>query len=151
MNTFLNESVEELKRVDHLIFVSLKYTRTVDVLKSVLDRLVTSYDKMLTALFVHKRGQDYLEELPQSHKLKCDKILELYGKNQELAAMIDFYMELRKLNRATHFSRHNEYRRHVTMRVISPDKKEFDVNIDVVNEWYKNAKQHMEFVKGLLH
>ena len=32
--------IEELKRVDHLVYVSLKYTRTVDVIRSIIDRLI---------------------------------------------------------------------------------------------------------------
>ena len=34
-------AVQELKRVDHLFWVSLKYTRTVDVIKNVIDRLIS--------------------------------------------------------------------------------------------------------------
>ena len=38
----LENAKEELKRVDHLIFVSLKYTRTVDVLLNVINRIISS-------------------------------------------------------------------------------------------------------------
>ena len=36
----LENAKEELKRIDHLIYVTLKYTRTVDVLLSVVERMV---------------------------------------------------------------------------------------------------------------
>ena len=32
MNEYLLEAREELKRLEHILYVSLKYTRTVDVL-----------------------------------------------------------------------------------------------------------------------
>ena len=40
MNTYLDKAKSELKRADHLIFVSLKYTRTVDVIRSIIERLI---------------------------------------------------------------------------------------------------------------
>ena len=46
----LEDAKEELKRVDHLIYVSLKYTRTVDVLRNVIERLVTASEFMITAM-----------------------------------------------------------------------------------------------------
>jgi len=36
MRESIENAVEELKRVDHSIFVSLKYTRTVDILVNIL-------------------------------------------------------------------------------------------------------------------
>ncbi len=36
MTDYLDNAKNEMKRVDHLLFVSLKYTRTVDVIKSVM-------------------------------------------------------------------------------------------------------------------
>ena len=41
MKESFDEAVQELKRVDHLFWVSLKYTRTVDVIKHVIDRLIS--------------------------------------------------------------------------------------------------------------
>ena len=35
---------DELKRLDHLIFVSLKYTRTADMLKQVMKRMISFYE-----------------------------------------------------------------------------------------------------------
>ena len=46
----VTNAVEELKRVDHLIFVSLKYTRTVDVLRSVINRLIDAYGAIIEGI-----------------------------------------------------------------------------------------------------
>ena len=35
---------EELKRADHLLYVTLKYTRNVDVIKNIIKRLINAYD-----------------------------------------------------------------------------------------------------------
>ena len=38
MSEYLVDSKQEINRADHLIYVSLKYTRTVDVIKSIIER-----------------------------------------------------------------------------------------------------------------
>ena len=43
MEEAFEEAVKEIKRVDHLFYVSLKYTRTVDMMKHMLDRLISTF------------------------------------------------------------------------------------------------------------
>ena len=40
----LDEAKEEIKRADHLIYISLKYTKTVDVIKITIQRLINAFD-----------------------------------------------------------------------------------------------------------
>ena len=44
MQPFLEDAREEMKRAEHLLYVSLKYTRTVDVIKSLIGRLINAID-----------------------------------------------------------------------------------------------------------
>ena len=48
---FMFESREELKRVEHIIYVSLKYTRTTDVLRNALLRFVSFFDLLSVVQF----------------------------------------------------------------------------------------------------
>ncbi len=52
MKESLDNAVRELRKVDHLVFVSLKYTRTVDVLKHIIKRMISAFDFMMDALFI---------------------------------------------------------------------------------------------------
>jgi len=49
MNDYLLEAREELKRLEHIIYVSLKYTRTVDVIVNALTRMVSTFDLIIEA------------------------------------------------------------------------------------------------------
>ncbi len=42
-----DSALQELKRADHLIYVTLKYTRTVDVIKNTIKRLKIKITKRL--------------------------------------------------------------------------------------------------------
>ena len=50
MPSLIEPAREEMKRADHLLYVSLKYTRTVDVIKSLIERLFSTIDAITDAL-----------------------------------------------------------------------------------------------------
>ena len=50
MKDYLDQIKSELKRADHLFYVSLKYTRTVDVIRSMIQRLLNAFDISFEAL-----------------------------------------------------------------------------------------------------
>ena len=52
---------EELKRADHLVYVSLKYTRTCDIMKNAMKRLINAFEMSMHA---------YLEYLMKEKKIK---------------------------------------------------------------------------------
>ena len=140
---YLGESSEELKRVDHLIFVSLKYTRTVDVLKNILTRLINSFDCIINGALHDALETKRITEMPPAPIKKCKILKELDpGKYDEL---IDFYLLLRKINRAE-YDRINEFRRHVALIAHTEDEGNVEVSIDVVTEYYRKANKILELL-----
>jgi hypothetical protein len=147
LKEYLNDAREELKRVDHLIYVSLKYTRTVDVIKSIIVRLIDSFDFMLNGILEDLKVQGKIEEVPVAPKLKCDFLLKFHN-DAKVQEMIDFYLLLRKLNTAK-YTEHEEFRRHVTMRATIGEI-EMDVTIDLVEEYYYKAKGYLDYLEKML-
>lgn len=138
---YIAEAKEELKRVDHLIFVSLKYTRTVDVLKNLLTRLINCFDCIINGVLNDSLEHKKISEIPQAPIKKCKALKDLYpGKYDEL---IDFYLLLRKTNRAE-YDKINEFRRHVALIAHTEDEGDVEVNIDVATEYYRKAQRILE-------
>jgi len=137
MHEYVHDALEELKRADHLIFVSLKYTRTADILKHTIERLIAAFDFAFDGLLDELMEKKEISELPKAPLKKASMIKLKYSSDPEIAGVIDFYLLLRKLNRAK-FERSNEYRRHVTMTALLEDGPS-DVTIDVINEYYKTT------------
>ncbi|MBW3021547.1 hypothetical protein KY328_01370 [Candidatus Woesearchaeota archaeon] len=146
MTDYLNDAREELKRVDHLIYVSLKYTRTVDVIRSIVDRLINACDFLVDQLLFTAKQEGSIKELPKLPGPKCDKVKELYN-DEKLNHFIDFYLKLRKIMRLE-YTRNTEYRRHVYMGIVL-DGEELRVNIDLVIEFYDKAKDFFDYVREL--
>jgi len=75
---YLDEAIEELKRVDHLVYVSLKYTRTVDVIKSTVGRLINAFDFAVQQLLEHAKEKKKLDNNPGAHDLRCNILQNLF-------------------------------------------------------------------------
>ncbi|MBI3033275.1 hypothetical protein HYY69_07400 [Candidatus Woesearchaeota archaeon] len=143
MKEYVEEFKDELKRVDHLIYVSLKYTRTVDVLKNVILRLVNSFEILINGIVKEAHEKGILFEIPQPAIHKCEEVKKLYPQNEVINEFIDFYILLRKIAKNEEYDSINEFRRHVAF-IIEVDGETIEVCIDLVTEYYKKAMQLME-------
>jgi len=137
---YISKARDELKRVDHLIYVSLKYTRTVEVIRNVLSRVIEGFDVAMNALLENKK----IDEIPNITKAKCD-LIKRYYEDEKTREYIEFYLYLRKLMRCKYTER-QEFRRHVTM-IGNYDGTNVEVNIDNLSEVYeKLVKSFIEHV-----
>lgn len=144
MNELIEDSIEELKRVDHLIYVTLKYTRTVDVLLSIVERMINSYEIVVDAILVHAKETGKIEHISDIPIEKAKQVKRLYD-NEIITKNLDRYLLYRKLRRVKNVEKSNEYRRHVTMRAIV-DNTIVELNIDNITEQYHDAKKFLEYI-----
>ncbi len=149
MEETFNEAIEELKRADHLIFVSLKYTRTVDVIKNVIERLINCFDCIIGALLKKQISDEKLEEIPSSVVGRVNEIKKLYPDDRQIIEWLDFYMVLRSISKAK-FDRSMEYRRHVTMTATLVDGTVMQVDIDRIHEYFDKTKEFIEYARNIM-
>lgn len=148
MKEALYEANEELKRTDHLIYVSLKYTRTVDVLKNIIERLINAYDFVIIALLKELQKQDKVGEIPPSVFAKCEAIKNGFPEDKKIAENLDFYLLLRQINKAR-YEKAKEFRRHVTMTVEVKGEK-MEIDIDKIHEYFDRTKDFVEYAREII-
>ena|SRR3989338_8413417 len=147
MTQVLHLAREEMKRADHLLYVSLKYTRTVDVIKSLIDRLISSIDSAIEGMLENSMELRKIPEVPENLGLRMDLAREIYD-DETVNQMIDFGMYLKMVNRAE-YQRSREFRRHVTMTAHT-DTGIVEVNIDVMKEYYMKVKDYLDYCERLI-
>jgi hypothetical protein len=149
MKDYLDDVKNEVKRVDHLIYVSLKYTRTVDVIRSVIERIINSLEIGIEGLLekVKKRRQKF--DIPDQPLLRCTLIKETFPDDKKLLKFVDFYLMLRRILKAPHTNR-EEYRRHVTMTSELSAGNFVEVNIDILHDYYDKTKKWVEYLEDKL-
>lgn len=146
MQESLFNAKAELKRADHLISVSLKYTRTVDVIKHIVQRLISSIDFGLEALLKYAKAKKRLAVVPTLPRIKLEQVRELYRDNAEIQHFLDLYVFLKKVDKAR-FDRSQEFRRHVTMTAHIDTGEKVEVNIDIIADYFEKVTQFITIIE----
>lgn len=133
------ESKEELLRADHLVFVTLKYTRTADVLKNIITRLINALDLSMIDLMKRKK----IKNIPSLSLQRCQVLAKKYHRNKTLKEIINLYDLLRRIDKAN-FKARDEYRKHVTL--LTP---EGDVSMVTIKDFYEKTKEYVDFLDEL--
>ncbi len=144
--TLIENAREELKRTDHLIFVSLKYTRTVDVLKNIVERMINAIEFGVEALLEHCIDKRKIPDMPPSHKEKISTVLEIFKEDENVIKFMELYQMLRKIRRAK-YQKREEFRRHVTMIATLDDGKVIDVDMDKVKEFNDQTIEFIDYIE----
>ena len=150
MKESFDEAVQELKRVDHLFWVSLKYTRTVDVIKHVIERLINCIGFGLESLLKYAKEKKLVTAIPENAGLRCELLKKTFPDNLELIDYINFYLRLRKLSKAE-YTKQEEFRRHVTMIATIEHGEIVNVDIDTLKEYYEKTRNFIAFVKKTIN
>jgi hypothetical protein len=150
MKESLFEAKEELKRVDHQIYVSLKYTRTVDVLMNCLSRMIDAYSCMVDSLLKYAVEKKMVKEefLPSTPLERMNFTNDLF-KDPIVQTNMGLYALMRKIVK-TNPKKEQEFRRHVTLRTMV-DGKEFIVNIDIITSYYDSMKEFYEWIEQMIN
>lgn len=149
MNEYLEEAKEELKRVDHIIYVSLKYTRTVDIIRNALHRLVSAFDYIIDGILWYDQEQKKITDIPRSPKEKIDLLRKVYPDDKQIEVYTTLYVFMRELVKAP-YTRREEHRRHVTM-VSQLKNQSAETTIDTLEDNFnKIAKEFLDYAEGLV-
>ncbi|MBI2138920.1 hypothetical protein HYU13_04980 [Candidatus Woesearchaeota archaeon] len=147
MEESFESALDEVKRAEHLYYVSLKYTRTVDVIKSTLERLSNALEFMFITLLLYAKKKKKVKEIPESPILKVKELEKgNWFPEMDVNSHIQLYYLMRKVLRSP-FGRLEEYRRHVTM-VAKTDEGEKRIDIDVCGEYYQKVFEFLKLVKA---
>jgi hypothetical protein len=139
------EAKDELKRADHLLYVSLKYTRTVDVIRNIIDRLINSLEFTISDLLTYAKDKEMIPEKPANMGLMCDVLKKTFKDDEKIQEMVNFFLMLRRISRAE-YKKSSEYRRHVSMSVIL-DEIILNISIDKIKEYYDATVSFVEYAE----
>ena len=148
MKEALDNARDELKRVDHLFYVSLKYTRTADMMRHMIERLINAFSFGIDSLLKHAKENKNIGSMPDNPAMKCSLLLKTFT-GEELRDQINLYLMLRKIIRCE-YSKREEFRRHVTMTCMMDKGEVIEVNIDVLKGYYDAAKAFIDYVSRII-
>lgn len=139
MDSEILEAVRDLHRhlnsVEHMIYVSCKFTRTTEMLKKVMEAIVQGYEQFFGIAY-----QMFIEEGFEAQTV-FDKIQILKDGflNRGMSLDLSDYFLIKRLL-LSEFECIGEYRKNLCM-VSYLDGEEYIINITKLLEYYGNLKQ----------
>lgn len=140
---FLSDPKEELKRADHSIYVTLKYTRTTDVLKNTIKRLIAAFELATHRTLIDLQKNKKIAEVLPTPRKQANEIIQALPKLKEYLRLYD---KLVKIDQAP-YTKKEEYRKNVTLIAqITPEAKE-EVNIEVLRQFFHKTVEYVEITQ----
>lgn len=139
----MDDIIKEKISADHLLYVSLKYTKTCDVIVNLLLRWKIMIDKSLDFL-VKKAGKKYKQtsEAPRAKLIQLKKIYSNEPIVVETLELYEFFRDIEKLDKI----RESEFRKGVNLKVTYKGEI-IDVNLEKLAEYSKILERFISYLK----
>jgi len=135
---------EELKRADHLICVSLKYTRTCAVMMNAIKRLISAYEMAFDEYLRYALKKKKIDELPYTFKEKGLMVRNLIG--TQVTAYISAYNKLVKIRKSAYCAI-EECRKNVTLK--TDGARPIEVTVATLEEYLGKAREFVTLIDKL--
>lgn len=140
--------IQEKISADHLLYVSLKYTKTCDVMLNLLARWKSMIELGADLLLEKAKKKRLIKAIPEAPKAKVDKLKEIFKKNEVVLSSLELYDFFKRVPDMRQV-RESEFRKNVNLKVL--DKGEWvviDMNklkeyADILERFISELKQFL--------
>ena len=144
----MEEIIKEKISADHLLYVSLKYTKTCDVIMNLLLRWRNLIETCINQLLKDAKNNKKIDEISTNTMGKIAQIKKLFKKDKDFIQTIDFFMMLRKLENLK-TERIGEFRKNVALK-IQFRGKEINVNLEQLKIYAEMLEKFIQTTKTIL-
>ncbi|OYT36023.1 hypothetical protein B6U91_02045 [Candidatus Pacearchaeota archaeon ex4484_71] len=144
----MEEIIQEKISADHLLYVSLKYTKTCDVIMNLLLRWRKMIDTSINEILKHAKDKKKIESVSENTFGKLDQIRKLFKKDSNFQDVIEFYEMLRKLENLK-TERIGEFRKNVCLK-ISYKGEIVEVNLEQLKIYAEMLEKFISVTKQFL-
>jgi hypothetical protein len=137
---------EELKRADHLIHVSLKYTRTCAVMSNALKRLISSLEMSIEEYLLFLKEKRKIPSIPMTLKEKVDLAKQKLPTSNHV--YLKLYNKLTKIDKTSYCSI-SEYRKHLTMKLM--DRAGTEIKVPDLENYLSQVKEFNKIISEICH
>lgn len=144
----MEEIIKEKISADHLLYVSLKYTKTCDVILNLLLRWRKMIETSIEAILKHAKKKKKIPSIPSNPLGKIDTIKKLFKKDKDFLQTIEMYEMFRKVEDLRR-EKIGEFRKNVTLRIFYQGN-EINVDLEKLKEYSANIEKFVDTTKTYL-
>lgn len=146
----LEQILKEKISADHLLYVSLKYTKTCDVILNLIKRWTIMIDDSVDGLLekAKKKNKKKLKKIPTAPRQKIELVRKVFKSSPEVIEAMDLYEFFKRIDNLPKVREH-EFRKDVRLR-IDDNGEEIIINLDTLKEYSAILETFISYVKQFL-
>jgi hypothetical protein len=148
VSEILEKIIKEKISADHLMYVSMKYTKTCDVMINLIKRWKIMMDYAFEGLLDKAKKQKMIKKIPTAPKLKVDAIRETFKKEPDVINALNEY-EMFKLIDVLKNTKAGEFRKGVCLTIFYRGK-EVRVDLEKLKEYTEILERFINYTKLFL-
>ncbi len=141
----IEEIIKDKTSADHLLYVSLKYTKTGDVILNLLSRWKNLMEISFDFLIDNQIEAGKIPECPISPKQRIEFMKKYFKKQQAIQDIIPMYIFFKRVPDLPK-TREGEFRKNVALKVKLPNELVV-INMDMLAEYAEKIERFMNVVK----
>ena len=144
----MEEIIQEKISADHLLYVSLKYTKTCDVIVNLILRWRKMIETSINEILKHAKKRKKIPIIPANPVGKIEAIRNLFKKDANFVEVIDMYEMFRKIEELKK-ERIGEFRKNVTLKVFYRGE-EVAINLEKLKIYAERLEKFISTTKQFL-
>ena len=144
----MEEIIQEKISADHLLYVSLKYTKTCDVIINLLLRWKKMIETSINEMLKHAKKRKKISSIPTNPIGEIETVRKLFKKDANFQEVIDMYEMFRKIEELRK-ERIGEFRKNVTLKVFYLGE-EININLDKLKLYAEKLEKFISTTKQFL-
>jgi len=144
----MEEIIQEKISADHLLYVSLKYTKTCDVIINLLIRWKKMIETSINEILKHAKKKKKIKSIPTNPIGQIEATKKLFKKDSNFQDVIEMYEMFRKVEELRK-ERIGEFRKNVTLKVFYLGE-EININLDKLKIYAEKLEKFISTIKQFL-
>jgi hypothetical protein len=144
----ISEIIKEKTSADHLLYVSLKYTKTCDVILNLLARWKSLIELSFNTIIEESINKGKIPEKPISPKQSVEFIKKYFKNYKGIQESIPFYIFLKRIPECQK-TREGEFRKNVNLKVKIAENTTI-INLIKLDEYSEIIDKFLKDIKEIL-
>jgi hypothetical protein len=144
----LEKIMKEKISADHLLYVSLKYTKTCDVIINLIKRWTIMIDDCIDALLETLKKRKKIKAIPIAPRQKMELLKTALKNSPEVIKTMEIYSFFKKIDNLKAI-RESEFRKDVRLKILD-NENETIINLDKLKEYSSILESFISYVKQFL-
>lgn len=140
--------MQEKISADHLLYVSLKYTKTCDVILNLILRWRKMIETAIDEILEHAKKKKKIKSVPTNPIDKIKEIKKVMKNEKDFLEVIEMYEMFRKIEDLRK-ERIGEFRKNVNLRIFYQGK-EINVNLEQLKIYSEKLEKFISITKQFL-